>query len=217
MTKLLYIQASPRKGDSKSIQLATAYLDALSTAMPDLDIDTLDLWDAVLPAFDGDKAAAKMNVIKGAAQDGAGQSAWDEIVAITSRFISADRYLIASPMWNSGIPYRLKHYIDLVHQPGMLWSLNPQSGYTGLLKDKHATLALTSGVYAQGVPEPAFGVDHHAAYLRMWLNQAGIHQIDEVRFQPSMLTPDPAGDLQKALDDAARLAAAHGRVWRRAG
>ena len=217
MTKLLYIQASPRKGDSKSIQLATAYLDALGVAMPDLDIDTLDLWDAELPAFDGDKAAAKMNVIKGAAQDGTGQSAWDEIVAIAARFISADRYLIASPMWNSGIPYRLKHYIDLVHQPGMLWRLDPQSGYAGLLKDKHATLALTSGVYARGVAEPAFGVDHHAAYLRMWLNQAGIRHIDEVRFQSSMLTPDPAGDLQRALDEAAHLAATHGNVWRRAG
>jgi FMN-dependent NADH-azoreductase len=212
MTKLLYIQGSPRKSDSKSIQIATAYLDALSTANPHLDIDTLDLWDAELPAFDGDKAAAKMNVITGATQNGTGQTAWDEIVAIATRFISADRYLIASPMWNSGVPYRLKQYIDLVHQPGMLWSLDPQSGYAGLLKDKHATLALTSGVYARGVAEPAFGVDHHAAYLRMWLNQAGIQQVDELRFQPSMLTENPAGDLEKALEDAAQLAAAHGRV-----
>lgn len=212
MTKLLYIQASPRKSDSKSLQLAAVYLDALRAANPDLDIDVLDLWDTELPAFDGDKAAAKMNVITGAAQNAAGQTAWDEIVRITKRFISADRYLIASPMWNSGIPYRLKHYIDLVHQPGMLWRLDPETGYEGLLEGKQATLALTSGVYAQGVAEPAFGVDHHAAYLRMWLNQAGIQRIDELRFQPSMLTDDPAGDLRKALSEATHLAAAHGRI-----
>jgi len=212
MTKLLYIQASPRKDDSKSRQIATAYLDALTAANPDLEIDTLDLWETELPAFDGDKAAAKMNVIKGAEQDDTGQTAWDEIVAIAERFISADRYLIASPMWNSGIPYRLKHFIDLVHQPGMLWSLDPQSGYRGLLVGKHATLALTSGVYADGVAEPAFGVDHHAAYLRMWLNQAGIQEVDELRFQPTMLTSDPAGDLAKALEDAEKLAATHGYV-----
>lgn len=212
MTKLLYLQASPRKSDSKSRQIATAYLDALTAANPYLEIDILDLWDTDLPAFDGDKAAAKMNVIKGAAQDGVGQTAWDEIVAITDRFTSADRYLIASPMWNSGIPYRLKHFIDLVHQPGILWSLDPQAGYRGLLTGKHATLALTSGVYARGVAEPAFGVDHHAAYLRMWLNQAGIAQVDEVRFQPTMLTDDPSGDLAKALEGAAKLAATHGYV-----
>ena len=212
MTTLLYIQGSPRNTASKSIQIADAYLDALRAANPDLEIDVLDLWNTELPAFDGDKAAAKMNVIEGVAQGGTGQTAWDEIVGITARFMSADRYLIASPMWNSGIPYRLKHYIDLVHQPGMLWSLDPQSGYRGLLKGKHATLALTSGVYAQGVGEPAFGVDHHAAYLRMWLNQAGIADIDEVRFQPTMLTEDPSGDLAKALEDAAKLAAMHGYV-----
>lgn len=212
MTKLLYLQASPRKSDSKSRQIATAYLDALTAANPYLEIDILDLWDTDLPAFDGDKAAAKMNVIKGAAQDGAGQTAWDEIVAIADRFTSADRYLIASPMWNSGIPYRLKHFIDLIHQPGILWSLDAQAGYRGLLTGKHATLALTSGVYARGVAEPAFGVDHHAAYLRMWLNQAGIAQVDEVRFQPTMLTDDPSGDLAKALEEAAKLAATHGYV-----
>ncbi len=212
MTKLLYLQASPRKSDSTSRQIATAYLDALTAANPHLEIDILDLWDTELPAFDGDKAAAKMNVIKGAGQDGAGQSAWDEIVAIAHRFTSADRYLISSPMWNSGIPYRLKHFIDLVHQPGILWSLDPKAGYRGLLTGKHATLALTSGVYARGVAEPAFGVDHHAAYLRMWLNQAGVREVDELRFQPTMLTDNPAGDLAKALEDAEKLAAVHGYV-----
>ncbi|MHA7665692.1 FMN-dependent NADH-azoreductase [Mycolicibacterium sp. HS_4_1] len=212
MTKLLYLQASPRKSDSTSRQIATAYLDALTAANPHLEIDILDLWDTELPAFDGDKAAAKMNVIKGAGQDGAGKSAWDEIVAIADRFTSADRYLISSPMWNSGIPYRLKHFIDLVHQPGILWSLDPKAGYRGLLTGKHATLALTSGVYARGVVEPAFGVDHHAAYLRMWLNQAGIREVDELRFQPTMLTDNPAGDLAKALEDAEKLAAVHGYV-----
>ena len=50
-----------------------------------------------------------------------------------------------------GIPYRLKQYIDLIHQPGLLWTLNPETGYHGLLDNKHATLALTAGVYFPGV------------------------------------------------------------------
>jgi hypothetical protein len=32
--------------------------------------------------------------------------------------------------WNSGIPYRLKQYIDLIHQPGVLWTLDPRPGIT---------------------------------------------------------------------------------------
>ena len=83
-------------------------------------VDKLDLWEADLPVFDGDKAAAKLNVILGNDQNSIQQTAWDQIVGIASRFISADRYLFAVPMWNSGVPYRLKQYIDIIHQPGLL-------------------------------------------------------------------------------------------------
>ncbi|BBX65967.1 FMN-dependent NADH-azoreductase [Mycobacterium saskatchewanense] len=206
MTKLLFIQASPRKADSESIQIATSYLNALRAKNSDIEVDTLELWDTVLPAFDGEKAAAKMNVIAGRGPD-LQQTAWDQVVEIAERFISADRYLFAVPMWNGGIPYRLKHYIDLIHQPGLLWGLDPQTGYYGLLENKHATLVLTSGVYAQGVPA-AFGVDYHSTYLRAWLNQAGVTEIDELRFQPSMLTADPAGDLEVANRRAVELGTA---------
>src|ERR1700731_3548057 len=212
MTKLLFLQASPRKGESKSIQVAQAYLDTLRANNPGLDVDTIELWDADLPAFDGDKAAAKMRVIAGQEHDAVQRTAWQEILTIADRFIAADRYLIASPMWNSGIPYRLKQYIDLIHQPNVLWTLDPQPGYRGLLRDKHATLTLTSGVYSQQAATPAFGVDHHSTYLRDWLNQAGVTAVDEIRFQPTMLSENPAEDLKKARAQAVELAHSHGRI-----
>jgi len=212
ITKLLFVQGSPRKGDSGSIRVAQAYLDALAALNPTLEVDVLDLWDADLPAFDGDKAAAKMNVIAGEGLDGVQRSAWGQIEEIAGRFICADRYLIASPMWNAGIPYRLKQYIDLIHQPGLLWTLSPETGYHGLLDNKHATLALTAGVYFPGAQTPQFGVDHQSTYLRVWLNQAGVTDIDELRLQPSLLTPDPARSLEEALTRAVELAQAHGKV-----
>ena len=212
MNKLLFLKASPRKTESKSIQIAETYLSALTIINPDLVVDTIELWDAPLPAFDGDKVAAKMNVIVGQEQNAIQKTAWDQIVEVANRFIAADRYLFAVPMWNGGIPYRLKQYIDVIHQPGLLWGLNPESGYFGLLKDKHATLALTSGAYAEHFPSPAFGVDHHSTYLRDWLIQAGVTAIDELRFQPTLLTKDPTGDLEKAKQRAKDLAKAHGRV-----
>jgi FMN-dependent NADH-azoreductase len=211
MTKLLFLQASPRKGESKSIQVAQAYLDTLRANNPGLDVDTIELWDADLPVFDGDKAAAKMRVIAGQEHDAVQRTAWQEILTIADRFIAADRYLIASPMWNSGIPYRLKQYIDLIHQPNVLWTLDAQTGYHGLLKDKHATLALTSGVYHDNVARE-FGVDHQSTYLRDWLNQAGVTEIDEIRFQPTLLTADPVEDFNQACARAVKLAEAHGHV-----
>ena len=212
MTKLLFIQASPRGAESKSIQIAETYLDALRVDNPAIEVDTLPLWETELPVFDGDKAAAKVNVMLGQEHNAVQKTAWDQIVEIAGRFIKADRYLFAIPMWNSGIPYRLKHYIDVIHQPGLLWGLKPESGYFGLLENKHATLALTAGAYSPSFPSPAFGVDHHSTYLRTWLNQAGVSAIDELRFQPTLLTADPAGDFDRAKQAATHLAQAHGRV-----
>ncbi len=212
MRNLLFIQASPRGMQSKSIQIAETYCSALRQQNPDLNIDVLSLWDVDLPAFDGDKAAAKINVMLGKEHTPAQKTAWDQIVEIASRFIAADRYLFAVPMWNSGIPYRLKHYIDVIHQPGLLWGLKPESGYFGLLENKQATLVLTAGAYAPSAPSPAFGVDHHSTYLRAWLNQAGVTAIDEVRFEPTLLTQDPAGDFERAKHAAMELAHTHGRI-----
>ncbi len=212
MTKLLFIQASPRGAQSKSTQVAEAYLEALQIATPALEVDVLNLWETELPVFDGDKAAAKVKVMLGQEHDAGQKTAWDQVVETATRFIAADRYLLAAPMWNAGIPYRLKHYIDVIHQPGLLWGLKPDTGYFGLLENKHATLVLTAGAYAQSFPSPAFGVDHQSTYLRDWLNQAGVTAIDEVRFQPTLLTQDPDGDFQRAKQAAVELATAHGRA-----
>lgn len=207
MTKLLYIKASPRGADSESSALADAYLQALRAHHSGLDVDVLDLAKERIPDFDGDKVAAKMTVMSGQSDGGAHKTAWDEIVAVANRFVAADRYLLAVPMWNGGIPYRLKQYIDVIHQPGHLWGLDPKTGYFGLLKNKKAVLALTSGAYGPSMPSPAFGVDHHSTYLRSWLNQAGVTDIDELRFQPSLLTADPERSFKAAVAAAQLLAA----------
>lgn len=198
MTTLLYIKASPR-ADSKSAAIADAYLAALKTAAPATTVDTIDVWAEPLPEFDGSKVNAKMSIVTGSPHDEVQKAAWDEISAIAARFAAADRYLLAVPMWNGGIPYRLKHYIDLIHQPGITFGLDRANGYFGRLAGKKATLVLTSGAYSPDAPSPAFGVDHHSTYLASWLRQAGVTDVEEILFQPTVLTADPAGDLARAI------------------
>ncbi|NPU09694.1 FMN-dependent NADH-azoreductase [Bradyrhizobium sp. 83002] len=206
MEKILYIKASPRGNESKSTAIADAYLAELRERIPALLVDTLDLSAERLPEFDGDKVAAKIAVLIGQAHQGRQKTAWDEITGIANRFIEADRYLMAVPMWNGGIPYRLKQFIDLIHQPGLLWGLDPQTGYFGLLKNKKAVLTLTSGAFGASMPSPAFGIDHHSTYLCDWLNQAGVTDITTIRFQPTLLNPDPAGAFEAAVAEAIFLA-----------
>lgn len=205
MTKLLYINASPR-AESRSAAVAQAYLDAAVAAAPGLDIDTIKLWDEPLPAFDGDRANAKLAVITGQDHNDGQKTAWDEITSIARRFIAADTYVFAVPMWNGGIPYRLKQYIDIIHQPGLLFGLDPATGYFGLLMGKRAVLAYTSGAFSPAAPSPAYGIDHQSTYMRAWLNQAGVTDIAEIRYQPTLLDPESDAAFERARQAAASLA-----------
>lgn len=205
MKKILHIKASPRGEASQSGKLADAYLQATKAENPDIIVDVIDLWQENLPEFDGDKAAAKMTFFGVGEMDGTRQSAWDQIVTITERFTSADEYVISMPMWNCGIPYKLKQYIDIITQPGLLFGFDPEAGYSGLLQNKKARVFYTAGVYAPGAPAK-YGADYHSTYLEWWLNFVGVDDVESVRFQPSLLTGDPAGDQKAAVERAAKLA-----------
>ncbi|MBA4049267.1 MAG: FMN-dependent NADH-azoreductase [Sphingomonas sp.] len=206
MTKLLYINASPR-AESRSAAVAQAYLDAAIAVTPGLEIDTIKLWEEPLPEFDGDRANAKLAVITGQPHSDGEKTKWDEITAIAQRFIAADTYVFAVPMWNGGIPYRLKQYIDIIHQPRLLFGLDPATGYFGLLTGKRAVLVYTSGAFSPAAPSPAYGIDHQSTYMRAWLNQAGVSEIAEIRYQPTLLDPESEAAFERAKQAAAALAA----------
>jgi len=206
MPKLLHIIASPRGPESQSLQLSSAYIEARRTAEPELVIDTINLWRDNISEFDGDKAAAKMTFFGVGEMDGKKQSAWDQVVETTQRFIDADHYVFAVPMWNGGIPYKLKQYIDIITQPGLLFGFDPGAGYSGLLKDKKASVFYTSGVFAPGV-DAKYGSDFQSSYLEWWLNMAGVSEVETVRFQPSLVTADPTAELNAAIHKARALAA----------
>jgi len=198
MTKILHIIASPRGVDSQSTAMSSAYLQARRVIDPGTEIDTIDLWQEPLPEFDGDKTAAKMTFFGVGEMDDTRQSAWDHVTAVTQRFIDADHYVFAVPMWNGGVPYKLKQYIDIITQPGLLFGFDPEAGYSGLLKNKKASVFYTSGVFAPGA-NPKYGTDFHSSYLSWWLNMVGVSDIETVRFQPSLMSADPAAEFEAAL------------------
>lgn len=133
MAKLLYIQASPRGQRSKSIRVADAFVEAYRQGHGDDEIDTLNLFAADLPTFDGDILNAKYAILHGQQATDDQRKAWRSVEQVIERFAAADKYLFAVPMWNFGIPYRLKHYINVLVQPGYTFSYDPQQGYRGLL------------------------------------------------------------------------------------
>jgi FMN-dependent NADH-azoreductase len=201
MTKILKIAASPRGAESKSNALATAFVEARKKTEPNVKVDVLDLWREGLPDFDGDRVAAKMTFFGVGEMDSPGQTLWDEIQKITQRFIDADHYVLAAPMWNGGVSHRLKQYIDIITQPGLLFGFDPEAGYSGLLKNKRATLCYTSGVWSPGA-DPKYGPDYHSTYLEWWFDFIGVGEIETIRFQPSLMTGDPDGEFAAAISAA---------------
>lgn len=202
MSKLLHIASSPRGSASESLAIAETFLAEVCDARPDVEIETWNLWDGTLPDFGPAAAAAKMAVFGGVEPAGEAAHAWAAAKAAFERFAAADYYLFSVPMWNHGIPYILKQFIDVVSQPGMVFGFDATTGYTGLLTGKHAAVIYSSAVYGDGA-DPRFGVDFQAPYLTDWLRWAGITVVEQVMFRPNLVTPD--------ADTARQVAHAEGR------
>jgi FMN-dependent NADH-azoreductase len=202
MSTLLHISASPRGASSDSRALAGAFLDAHRRAHPDVTVEEIDLFDGKLPAFGRLAAEAKIAVFGGGQPTAEQQGEWDAARAVFDRFAGADAYLFSVPMWNAGVPYVLKQWIDIITQPGWVFGFTPDAGYTGLITGRKAAVIYTSGVYSPGAPL-AYGNDFHAAFFSDWLRFAGFNGVTEVRWQPDLLTATRDADKKAALERAA--------------
>ena len=202
MTTLLHISASPRGEHSESLAIAGTFLTAYRETHPDDTVDTWDLWDGSLPGFGPAAAAAKMAVFAGQHPTGAAADAWRRARAAFDRFAAADSYLFSVPMWNAGVPYILKQFIDVVSQPGMVFAFDPDRGYTGLLTGRKAAVIYTSAVYGPGRP-PGFGADFQQPYVEDWLRWAGVRDVAAITFRPNLATAE--------ADLGRRAAHAHAR------
>lgn len=205
MAKLLYIESSPRKERSKSIRVATAFLDAYREANPKDEIVTLDLWEKKMPEFDGFTIDAKYQVLHGQSFDADQQAAWQSVVDVCDEFKSADKYVMSLPMWNFGIPYKLKHYIDVIAQPGQTFSFSPETGYAGMVTGKPiVTIYARGGAYSS---EESAGMDFQKGYLQFLLGFIGFNDIHEILVEPTLGGPNDVAKVEVDAIAAARAAA----------
>lgn len=209
MARVLYIKASPRGERSHSVAVAEAFLDAYRAAHPGDEVRTLDLFTADLPAFDGLALQAKYAILHGRKPSVEEQAAWGAVEAVIAEFKAADKFVLAVPMWNFGIPYRLKHYLDLLVQPGYTFSYDPAKRYTGLVTGKPAFIAYArGGEYPEGTPAEAY--DLQKKYVETILGFIGFSDIRSVVVEPTLMGgPDVAARRQaEAVARARALAGA---------
>lgn len=202
MAKLLYIESSPRKKRSKSIAVANAFLEEYRALHPGDEVVTLGLWSKSLPEFDGFTIEAKYQVLHGQDFTQEQQQAWQAVVDLCDEFKSADKYLISLPMWNFGIPYKLKHYLDLITQPGQTFHFDPETGYSGLVTGKPITV-----IYARGGAygsDQARGMDLQKGYMDLILGFLGFTEVTSVLVEPTLATPEEVAKVEARAVQKAR-------------
>ena len=201
--KINYIECSPRGERSHSTKIAQAYIEQAKKNIPDLELNHINPWSLNLPEFDGDMLNAKYSVISGTDPSADQVSAWSNVKNIFDEFNNADHYLFSVPMWNFNIPYKLKHYIDIITQPGMSWSYTPEDGYKGLMTDKTATIIYATGDgYGEGTGFESF--DMQKPYVNLWLTFLGFKKIERVVVDRTLFDAETAE--KNALDVALKLA-----------
>ena len=201
--KINYIECSPRGDRSHSTKIAQAYIEQAKKNIADLKIKNINPWLLNLPEFNGEMLNAKYSVIRGDNPSDAEIAAWSDVKNIFDEFNDADHYLFSVPMWNFNIPYKLKHYIDIVTQPGMSWSYNPEDGYQGLMTDKTATVIYATGDgYSEGTGFESF--DMQKPYVNLWLSFLGFKNIEKVVIDRTLFDAETAE--KNALDVALKLA-----------
>ena len=199
MPKLFHLLCSPR-ADSESLAAARVFLDRFRKARPDWDIDEMNVWRDHLPEFEGYILEAKYARVGGKSFTESQRDAFAIAERMAVRFALAERVLISTPMWNFGIPYKLKHWIDVISQPGLTFRFDPARGYLPLVKDRPTVVILASGGdFATGMNRGR--VDLATPYLREALRFIGVR---DVQFVPIGPTTGPTEPVRIARDSAHR-------------
>jgi FMN-dependent NADH-azoreductase len=174
MSTLLKIDVSTRGNLSISRRLSSLFLGHWKEAHADCHVIERDIDTTNLPFLELSWIPA--NLTRSSArteQQKALLISSDELIAELQK---ADKYVIATPMYNFGIPAKLKAYVDHIVRSGLTFVTNADGSYTGLLSGKKATVIIASaGEY--GPDAPAKGFDTLKPYLREILGFIGVTDV----------------------------------------
>jgi len=188
---------------SYSEAVAEAFIESYLQSHANDKIKVINLFEKKLPEFDFKATSAKYKILHSKKHTPADQKIWADIVSVIEEFKSADKYVLAVPMWNFSIPYRLKQYIDIIVQPGHTFTVNKDGGYEGLVKNKPVFIAYArGGEYKSGTDAEAF--DLQKKYLELILGFIGFSDIHSLVVEPTLAAgPDVA---KQKRDEASKKA-----------
>jgi FMN-dependent NADH-azoreductase len=202
---VLVIYSSPMKDQSVTTTMASYLLDNIITKYPNTTVITKDLTlnpppflsKETIVAFSKkeseERAAKNLNPPEKPVLSSDIQYS-DQAI---SEIKSADVIIIASPMWNFGIPASLKAWIDQIVRYKHTYTKDPNYGHIGLLKDKKLVIvSARRGSYNNRYMDK---LDFQEDYLKTIFDFLGVRDVYTLRSEGMYV--DIPNTINKAILD----------------
>ncbi len=183
--KVLMIIAHPLDDEmSTSRKLARNFIEEYKKNNPNDEINELDLYKTDVDFLQKEDLHAIFN------------NKDSKALKRAKEFAKADKYVIATPMWNLSIPAILKAYIDYITYAGVTFKYT-KNGPIGLLENKKALYILsTGGIYSTPEGDKSNGAKHYVEGLLRFIG------IDDVQtFMLEGTNYYPKEEVEKAFKD----------------
>ncbi|MBT2698446.1 FMN-dependent NADH-azoreductase [Bacillus sp. ISL-40] len=198
MVRVLYITAHPHnETQSYSMAVGKEFIDSYKQINSSDEVIHLDLYKEHIPHIDAD-------VFSGWGKLRSGQS-FDELTAeekqkvgrlneLSEQFVSADKYVFVTPLWNFSFPPIMKAYLDSVSVAGKTFKYTEQ-GPIGLLTDKKALhIQARGGFYSEG---PAAQMEMGHRYISVMMSFFGVPSLEGVFVEGHNAMPDKAEEIKE--------------------
>ncbi|MFE1245268.1 FMN-dependent NADH-azoreductase [Fictibacillus sp. NPDC058756] len=198
MTKVLYITAHPHDDTmSYSMAVGKAFIEEYKKINPDHEVVNVDLYKDDVPQIDVDVFSGwgKLQSGKGFEELSSEEKAKvGRLTELCDQFVSADKYVFVTPMWNFSFPPVMKAYIDSVAVAGKTFKYTEQ-GPVGLLTDKKAMhIQARGGIYSEG---PAAGMEMGHRYLSIIMQFFGVPSFEGIFVEGHAAMPDKANEIKE--------------------
>lgn len=208
MSKVLYITANPKdKEVSYSLSVGEAFIQEYGKNNSQDEIVRLDLYKVEVPLIDEVVFSAWGKFAQGVGFEGLTQEEQTKIISMNNlleEFLSADKYVFVTPLWNFTVPPKMKAYLDNICIAGKTFKYT-ENGPVGLLTGKKAVhVQARGGIYSSG---PASEIEMGDKYINTILNFIGINDRQSIIIEGANAAPDKAAEIkERALEKAVEVA-----------
>ncbi len=203
--KLLYISVNSKPEElSASKTVARKFINSFLEKHNDFKVEEVDLYKEHIPRLEYQYFEDRNCVISEEAAKKLPEKDQKEIRRIRElcdQFISAEMYVIASPMWSLSFPASLKEYIDCIVQANKTISFEKGKKPKGLLDDKKRALVYiqSSGGNIPWALDPI--MDKGENYIAKIMKTIGIKHVQELKIDGTGTTEEERENAIKKAEE----------------